>query len=307
MKISRKKHILILTLIGLVYFVGVAAIIYPMVGSIYSTHSSKESIQSYVETVEKMPKQEIDNRLLEARQYNEALAQGEFDEALSKVLCQPDGLMCYVDMPRLNIYLPVYYGTSNEVLEKGCGWLEKTSLPVGGKSTHASVSGHTGLPNAEMFTKLDDAHVGDIFYIHVLDETLSYVVDSINTVTPNDTEHLLVQEGEDYVTLVTCTPYGINDKRLLVRGKRFVAEEIIQTSDDKEPVRENPAQAAARIDDSLQQQIDHQMTMIIVIVSIAVVVFVAACIWLTIVLRRKARHAALRKPLSEEKHGETNQ
>ena len=306
MKLSRKKHVLILTLIGLVYFVGVAAIIYPIVGSVYSTQSSKDSIRSYADTVQKMPKEEIDHRLEQARQYNRALAEGTVEETLSKVLCQPDGLMCYVDIPRLNIYLPVYYGTSSEVLEKGCGWLEKTSLPVGGTSTHASISGHTGLPNAEMFTKLDNARVGDVFYLHVLDETLSYVVDSINTVTPNDTEHLLIQDGQDYVTLLTCTPYGINDKRLLVRGKRFTAEPLIDTSRSQQEsvVPEAPAQVASRIDDSLQRQIDHHMTVIIVIVAVAVIVFIAACIWLSIVLRRRARLTASDRRLSEEEHGE---
>ena len=308
MKISQKKHILILCLIGVVYFIGVAAIVYPLVGNIYSTNSSKEVIQSYTQTVEKMPKAEIDQRLLKAEQYNTALAEGNYDEILSQAINQPDGLMCYVDIPRLHIYLPVYYGTSKEVLEKGCGWLEKTSLPVGGKSTHASVSGHTGLPNAEMFTKLDNAKIGDIFYIHVLNETLSYVVDSINTVTPNDTKHLLIQDGEDYVTLVTCTPYGINDKRLLVRGKRFVAETLIQTSEESAVPQENITQAASRIDDSLQQQIDRDMKTIIIIVSVAVAVFIIACIWLSIVLRRRARlrrMPVMRTKLLEEEHGET--
>ncbi len=306
MKISRKKHVLILVVIGLVYFVGVAAVIYPIIGNIYSTNSSKETIQSYVETVEKMPKEEIDQRLQKAEQYNEQLAQGQYDESLAKAVCQADELMCYVDIPCLSIYLPVYYGTSDEVLEKGCGWLEKTSLPVGGQSTHASISGHTGLPNAEMFTKLDAMKVGDVFYIHIFNETLSYVVDNINTVTPNDTKHLLIEEGEDFVTLLTCTPYGINDKRLLVRGKRFVAGSVMDIPEASQEPQEDMTQAAVRVDKSLQRQIDQNMTVIIIIVVSAVGVFVVACIWLSIVLHRRAKYSTgARKKVSEEKHGKT--
>ena len=306
MKISRKKHVLILVFIGLVYFIGVAAVIYPIIGNIYSTNSSKETIQSYVETVEKMPKEEIDQRLQKAEQYNEQLAQGQYDESLAKAVCQADELMCYVDIPCLSIYLPVFYGTSDEVLEKGCGWLEKTSLPVGGQSTHASISGHTGLPNAEMFTKLDAMKVGDVFYIHIFNETLSYVVDNINTVTPNDTKHLLIEEGEDFVTLLTCTPYGINDKRLLVRGKRFVAGSVMDIPEAPGEPQEDMTQAAVRVDKSLQRQIDQNMTVIIIIVVSAVGVFVVACIWLSIVLHRRAKYSTgARKKVSEEKHGKT--
>ncbi len=305
MKISRKKHILILTAIGLIYFIGVAAIIYPIIGNIYTTNSSKSIIQDYVETVKKMPGDEIKERLQKAQAYNKGVAEGKYDESLATAINGTDGLMCYVDIPRLGIYLPVYFGTSDEVLNKGCGWLEKTSLPVGGESTHASISGHTGLPNAEMFTNLDNARIGDIFYIHVLDQTLYYAVDSINTVTPNDTKHLLVQEGQDYVTLVTCTPYGINDKRLLVRGKRFTVKEVIPTEESVLP-DEDLTKAGQRVDDSLQQQIDEDIRRIIIIVSVAVTVFAVASIWLTVVLWRQAKPLSLmQNEPSEEKNEET--
>ena len=298
MKISRKKHIIILILIGIVYFIGVAAIVYPIIGDAYMTNSSKTTIQSFVSNVKNMTENEIDERLKTAQEYNDGVKYQIYDKEKSKALNASDGLMCYVEMPRLDIYLPVFYGTSTEVLLKGCGWLENTSLPVGGSSTHASVSGHTGLPNAEMFTKLDHAVIGDLFYIHTLDMVLAYQVDNINTVTPNDTKHLLVEPGKDYVTLLTCTPYGINDKRLLVRGVRIFPEEE-QASDDA-PSEKKVVKDAQRADDGLQSKIDHDMRMILIIVVIAVIVFVAACIWLGIILRRRPKH--LSGNTSEEQH-----
>lgn len=311
MKISRKKHVLILLLIGVIYFVGVAAIIYPIIGDAYMTNSSKTTIQNYVKTVENMSDDEIEKKLAEAQKYNENVAKGTYLEGDDTALNNADGLIGYVDIPAQDIYLPVYYGTSDEVLEKGCGWIEKTSLPVGGKSTHASISGHTGLPNAEMFTKLDQAKLGDVFYIHVLDRLLVYQVDNINTVSPNDTKHLLVEPDEDYVTLVTCTPYGINDKRLLVRGKRIFPEEEpsgqSQSSLSSADIdgAETTAQAAMRVDDRLQKVIDHDMRVILIIVAIAVVVFAAACIWLGRILKHRAKYA--RKKPSEEAHEKTEE
>ena len=271
--------------------------IYPILGDAYMTNSSKTTIQSYVKSVEKRTNHEIDDKLQKAQQYNEGVKNSLYDEDAAKALNGADGLMCYVEYPELNIYLPVYYGTSNEVLDKGCGWLEKTSLPVGGKSTHASISGHTGLPNAEMFTRLDNAKVGDVFNIHVLDRTLVYQVDNINAVTPNDTKHLLVVPDEDYVTLLTCTPYGINDKRLLVRGKRVSQEDTktVEQSDSDNNIKE----AAARADDGLQSKIDHDMRIVIIIVIIAVVVFIAACIWLSLILKRRAKYIR-KEPLEEQ-------
>lgn len=303
MKVSRKKHILILIAIGLVYFVGVAAIIYPIAGNMYSINSSKSVINSYAEKVKKLSVDEIEEKLKNAQKYNEDVAKEIYDDGYERSLNFEDDLMCYVEIPKQEIYLPVYYGTSSDVLLKGCGWLERTSLPIGGPSTHASISGHTGLPNAEMFSKLDSSAIGDVFYIHVLNKTLVYKVDRIETVAPNDVKHLLVIEGEDHVTLITCTPYGINDKRLLVRGVRVFTDE--ETTEGSEVLKhENISDAAARANDSLQKQIDNSMTVIIVIVVAAVVVFAGACIWLSKVIKSgsvKPRYA--RKKRSEEDDG----
>ena len=130
------------------------------------------------------------------------------------------GVMCTLEIPVIGVDLPVYHGTSDEVLEKGIGHLEGTSLPVGGKGTHAVITGHTGINKAKMFTDLTELKKGNQFYIHVLGKVLAYEVDDINVVLPEDTRKLSIVDGKDYVTLITCTPYGENTHRLLVRGKR---------------------------------------------------------------------------------------
>lgn len=304
MKVSRKKHILILFAIGLVYFVGVAAIIYPIAGNMYSINSSKTVINSYAKKVEKMTDEEIEKKFQNAQKYNEDIAKEIYDDGYERSLNFDDGLMCYVEIPKQEIYLPVYYGTSSEVLLKGCGWLERTSLPIGGPSTHASISGHTGLPNAEMFSKLDSCSLGDLFYIHVLDRTLVYQVDRIETVSPNDIKHLLVIEGEDHLTLITCTPYGINDKRLLVRGVRVSDETDIADGSETIGQRTNISEAAQRANDALQKQIDQSMTVIIIIVAAAVIIFAGACVWLSrVVMFRSVKPKYARKKRSEVDNG----
>ena len=145
----------------------------------------------------------------------------------------PDGLICYIDIPKINVYLPVYHGTAEETLAKTAGHLENTSIPVGGESTHAVISAHSAFPGETFFDYLPDLKEGDEFYIHILDRTLKYEVDQIKVVTPETTEDLRITKGEDYVTLITCTPYSINTHRLLVRGHRV-------PYDDSEYVEINP-------------------------------------------------------------------
>ena len=192
----------------MVYFIGVAAIVYPLVGNIYSTNSSKEVIQSYTQTVEKMPKAEIDQRLLKAEQYNTALAEGNYDEILSQAINQPDGLMCYVDIPRLHIYLPVYYGTSKEVLEKGCGWLEKTSLPIGGKSTNSVLSGHTGYIGRIFFDYIRNLNIGDEVIVENYWDKLTYKVIDREIYKNYQSSACYLTEGKDLLTMLTCISDG---------------------------------------------------------------------------------------------------
>ena len=234
-----------------------------------------------------MSGEDIDEKINGARQYNKLLSEDdEYDEELSKSLNGDKNIMCYVDIPSLGIYLPVYYGTSNEVLKKGCGWLERTSLPVGGTDTHSVISGHTGLPNAEMFTKLDSIKNGAIFYIHVYDQVLAYRVFSIESVNPTRTELLLIDKGKDCVTLLTCTPYGINDKRLLVKGERVDLDKLDKDEavydEAGRPLRDDEA------DNGLSEQIGHQFLIVAVISGVSILLFVGACFWLKFAVGKNA-------------------
>ena len=285
LKYVKAKHIIVFVLIGCLYFSGVAAIIYPMISNVISLMSSKTVISDYVETVEQMPDEEISGKFQQAQEYNSLIASHNYKNGLERCLCDENGLICYVDIPSLDIYLPVYYGTSNEVLQKGCGCLENTSLPVGGKSTHSVISGHTGLPSAELFTNLDKIKKGEVFYIHVLDRVLAYRVTEINTVTPEKTESLEIVRDKDLCTLLTCTPYGINDKRLLVRGERtaYVPSSTGTQTDTPAPKADNST------DEGLKKEITHQLTIIIGIILSAVIIYIFALIWLLYSIR--VRHA----------------
>lgn len=151
------------------------------------------------------------------------------EEYLNTLNIDGKGLMGYIYIPKIDVRIPIYHGTSSEVLEKGVGHLEGSSFPIGGISTHAILSAHRGLPSAKLFTDLDQLQIGDEFYIYILDRTLAYEVDQILVVEPSETEALQLQEGKDYVTLVTCTPYAINTHRLLVRGTQVeYIEEVVQ-------------------------------------------------------------------------------
>lgn len=269
-----------------------------MVSNVYSLTTSKTVISDYDKAVEEMPDNVIEKKLENAQQYNADLARGVFKDGLERSLADENGLMCYVDIPSLNIYLPVYYGTSDEVLQKGCGCLENTSLPVGGKSSHSVISGHTGLPTAEMFTKLDQIKKSDVFYIHVLDRVLAYKVDKIETVTPDKTKLLEIVKDMDYCTLLTCTPYGINDKRLLVRGVR-ISYDPKTTETVESPVSSVSGDSAA--DDQLADEIRHQVTIIAGIVIAAVIVYIFALIWLINTIRKSSRK---RENNAEEFDGE---
>ena len=142
---------------------------------------------------------------------------GEYDSLLNVT---PAGVMGYVEIPSIGVFLPIYHGVSNDILMKGVGHLPETSMPVGGPSTHAVLAGHSGMSGARLFTDLPKLKSGDMFYIHVYDRELTYTVDQVKRVAPTDTSALQIVDGEDYVTLVTCVPVGVNSHRLLVRGKR---------------------------------------------------------------------------------------
>lgn len=215
--------------------IGVTILIYPSLSEYLSEKNSSTAIVTYDDSVAKANEKMLDEILARAREYNKELAYesgygkpvvNSFGEPVSLVgydellNLDGDGMMGYINIPCLNVTVPIYHTTNESVLQVGIGHLENTSLPVGGELSHSVLSGHTGLPTKSLFTDLDQMKIGDRFFIKVLNETLCYTVDEINVVLPYETEKLAIVEGEDYCTLITCTPYGINDHRLLVRGKR---------------------------------------------------------------------------------------
>lgn len=226
----------------LIFLAGLSLLLYPLVANQWNNHRQKQLISNYESVVaDKEAAGNIDYaaEMKKAEAYNDALlpsilpdsfavaeAQTEADSSYENSLnIAGDGMMGIVEIPKIDIKLPIYHGTSDEVLQKAAGHLEGSSLPIGGENTHAVISAHRGLPSASLFTDLDQLEIGDHFLIHVLDETLCYEVDQILVVDPEDTSALAVEDGEDLVTLLTCTPYGVNTQRLMVRGHRVPYEE----------------------------------------------------------------------------------
>lgn len=213
---------------------GLLIINYPFLSQWINRRNESRIIYDYQETIRRMEEPVVRGMYSDAEAYNRSLKEGEQDltdgfsdvsraDEIYEELLNPqgDGVMCYLEIADINVFLPVYHGTGTEELERGAGHLYGSSLPVGGEGTHAVLAAHRGLASKALFTDLDQMEEGMVFHIYVLGEKLSYRVDRISTVTPEDTELLEIEEGKDYVTLVTCTPYGINSHRLLVRGSRI--------------------------------------------------------------------------------------
>ncbi len=244
------KRKLTIVFISLIFLLGLGIMLYPLISNAYIEYKQKSVITNYEETVKEMPKDTINEELERARDYNKlligtAIVTDPFDPEAQKRLEESSdyfnilnldekGVMGYIVIPKINVNLPIYHGTSEEVLQKGVGHLQNTSLPVGGESTHAVLSGHTGLSSAKLFTDLDKLEEGNIFYIKTLGETFAYEVDQIKVVEPHETSDLLIESDKDYVTLVTCTPYSINTHRLLVRGTRVPYTEEVEEEIEKE-------------------------------------------------------------------------
>lgn len=213
----------------LMFATGLGIAAYPVISNMLYERNATKVVETYSETVDDMEQEEIDVAKEAARKYNEQLqsvvvrdenGEGEQTGESYVDLVNVGESIGYITIPKIDVELPIYNGSSEEVLQKGIGHMEQSSYPIGGESTHSVLTGHRGLPDAELFTNLDDLEVGDRFYLHVLDEILAYQVDQIKVVEPNETGDLDIIEGEDYCTLVTCTPYAVNTHRLLVRGVR---------------------------------------------------------------------------------------
>ena len=235
---KKKKSHTSTVILFLIFFLGLSLLLYPSFADYWNSFTQSQAINSYIEQVSSLDDDAYAEIWDAARNYNASLLGRSNSYLLSdeqraqyEALLDVSGLgiMGYIEIPHINVNLPIYHGTSEGVLQVAIGHLDWTSLPAGGESTHCVMSGHRGLPSARLFTDLDQLAVGDTFMLHVLDETLTYQVDQIRIVLPEVTEDLLIVEGKDYCTLVTCTPYGINTHRLLVRGHRVenAAEEVV--------------------------------------------------------------------------------
>lgn len=233
-----KKH-LTSTFLALVFLAGIAMILYPTVSDYVNSLHQSRAISTYAESVEKLDPQQYESYWFNAQEYNSTLkaranrfrlTDEEIDEYNHLLNLDGHGEMGYIEIPSIQVSLPIYHGTDESVLQTAIGHLEWTSLPVGGESSHCVLSGHRGLPSAKLFTNLDKLVIGDTFTLRVLDEVLTYEVDQILIVEPKDVENLQIVDGYDYCTLVTCTPYGVNTHRLLVRGHRIDNPEEARTA-----------------------------------------------------------------------------
>jgi len=228
--VKKKKSNITTILLIVILLAGLSLLLYPTVADYWNSFRQSQVIANYNDELANIDEDRYKEIIEAAKAYNETLVnrtnayllseeqQAEYEELLN---ISGIGAMGYIEIPSINCTLPVYHGTSDAVLQVAVGHLEWTSLPVGGENTHCVLSGHRGLPRAKLFTDLDKVMVGDIFVLRILDEILTYEVDQIEIVEPDQTQSLLIEEGQDLCTLVTCTPYGINSHRLLVRGHRI--------------------------------------------------------------------------------------
>lgn len=226
-----KKNLSTILLV-LVFLVGLSVLLYPTVSSYWNSRVQSRAIMNYEATVQNLNQKDYEALLKKADNYNACLRKVNFPLANYEEVAGYEsilditgtGIMGYIDIEKINVELPIYHGVSEAVLNVAAGHLEGSSLPVGGAGTHAVLSAHRGLPSAKLFTDLDQLEIGDSFTVTVLNRTLLYEVDQILIVEPDEVKQLAIEKGKDYCTLLTCTPYGINTHRLLVRGKR--AKEI---------------------------------------------------------------------------------
>ena len=232
---TRRKKLL-LAFLGAVCILGLLAVIYPLLSAAYAGRVQSQILTQYRQDVQQSG-EALDAIREAAQQYNAQLWRGELDiltpeaNGYDAQLCVPGSeVMAYIRIPKIDVSLPIYHGTGSDALYSGVGHIPQTSLPIGGENTHTALSAHTGMAGSPMFTDLELLALGDRFYIDVLGETLAYEVDQIDTVLPQDVSKLQIVRGEDLCTLVTCTPYGINTHRLLVRGHRIALPPEAETS-----------------------------------------------------------------------------
>lgn len=262
--------------------VGIGFIVYPNIADYINSKNNETVISNYNTSTQTMSDEEINNELAKAQNFNELLAKSalndeekdEYNAAMSEYenILNYDDIMCTIEIPKINVDLPVYHDSTDreEKLKKGCVHLANTSLPVGGASTHAVISAHSGYPEQVFFDELDKLQIGDTFKINVLNKTLTYKVCEINIVDPDDSSKLEIENGKDYVTLVTCYPYSINTHRLCVRGER-VEDTITDT---------------ATADEVISNDNHNDLTLVFIILGISLLVVLIICIKRTVCKRR---------------------
>ncbi len=241
-----RKHFTTILLV-LILLTGVSLLLYPTVSDYWNSFHQSQAIASYVEAVAEIDNTDYEKMWQEAVAYNEKLKDNsgrwtptdeELEEYERLLNVSDTGIMGYIEIPKINVSLPIYHGTDEAILQIAIGHIPGSSLPVGGKGTHCVVSGHRGLPSAKLFTDLDQLEEGDLFMMRILDETLTYEVDQVRIVEPEELSDLEIDEDKDLCTLVTCTPYGINSHRLLVRGHRVenLKEDTIRVTADAQQI-----------------------------------------------------------------------
>ena len=252
----RGRSRIVTIVIVCIFLAGVSLLLYPTVSDFWNRLHQSRAIIDYTQHVDELKQEDYDRMWGEAEQYNEKLRKNpdryvmteedreEYDSLLN---VSDTGIMCYIDIPAIDCSLPIYHGTDDAVLQNAVGHLEGSSLPVGGEGTHCVISGHRGLLSARLFTDLDKLKEGDVFLLQVLERTLTYEVDQIVVVEPEDMSQLEIVEGEDLCTLVTCTPYGINTHRLLVRGHRIPNREEDRNEKGSDFSAKIPSVAAAAV------------------------------------------------------------
>lgn len=235
----RKRILLIICAVLLLMFAGIVTV-YPLISNFLNEKYQSVVRTEYNEVVAQADDAEIQAAWAAAREYNASLRPVHFDAKFAQIAQEDyhallnlagNDVMGYVEVPKINVYLPIYHGTGAEILDDGIGHLLGSSLPVGGAGTHTILTGHSGVAGKRLFSDLDQMAVGDVFYLHILDETLAYEVTEIHTVVPYDTTYLSIEENKDRCTLITCTPFGVNTHRLLVQGDRIPYEEATQTQE----------------------------------------------------------------------------
>lgn len=240
MKNAIKENKLVIFLFIPMILLGLGLLLYPFISNRISVGHYQKVIQTYDKKVSEETRDANNKLLMDAREYNRSLSFGEVvdvfqnpevknsDRYLSILNINDNGMMGYISIPKIDVRIPIYHGTTSDVLQKGVGHLEGSSFPVGGESAHAILSAHRGLPSSKLFTDLDQLKKGDIFYIYILNQVLAYQVDQVLVTEPSETDALRIVDGKDYITLVTCTPYAINTHRLLVRGERIEYNEQVE-------------------------------------------------------------------------------